>query len=64
MSARAANSRRMRTLGYRLFDADTHYYEPDDCFTRHIEARFSPQTHLRLPAAGTAGRSRMTALLP
>jgi len=54
----------MRTLGYRLFDADTHYYEPDDCFTRHIEARFSPQTHLRLPAAGTAGRSRMTALLP
>src|SRR5215470_12996958 len=29
---------------YRLFDADTHYYEPDDCFTRHIEARFKADT--------------------
>ncbi|MDJ0786290.1 MAG: amidohydrolase family protein [Myxococcota bacterium] len=25
-------------LDYRIFDADNHYYEPDDCFTRHIEA--------------------------
>jgi len=24
-------------LGYRLFDADNHYYEPRDCFTRYIE---------------------------
>jgi len=32
------------SLPYRLFDADTHYYEPDDCFTRHIEARFKDQT--------------------
>src|SRR5687768_200840 len=24
-------------LGYRLADADGHYYEPDDCFSRHIE---------------------------
>ena len=23
-----------------LFDADNHYYEPRDCFTRHIEPRF------------------------
>ena len=23
-------------LGYALADADNHYYEPDDCFTRHI----------------------------
>jgi predicted TIM-barrel fold metal-dependent hydrolase len=22
---------------YRLFDADNHYYEPRDCFTRHLE---------------------------
>ena len=34
----------MTPLDYRLFDADTHYYEPDDCFTRHIEARFRDDT--------------------
>ncbi len=27
----------MTDLGYRLFDADNHYYEPRDCFTRYIE---------------------------
>ena len=30
----------MPTLPYRIYDADNHYYEPDDCFTRHIEAPF------------------------
>jgi predicted TIM-barrel fold metal-dependent hydrolase len=34
----------MPTLDYPLLDADTHYYEPDDCFTRHIESRFREQT--------------------
>src|SRR6185369_12017594 len=34
----------MTPLDYRLLDADTHYYEPDDCFTRHIEARFKDAT--------------------
>jgi hypothetical protein len=29
---------------YQLIDADEHYYEPDDCFTRHIEARFRDET--------------------
>ncbi|MEX0664230.1 MAG: amidohydrolase family protein [Acidimicrobiia bacterium] len=24
-------------MDYRLFDADNHYYEPRDCFTRHLE---------------------------
>jgi predicted TIM-barrel fold metal-dependent hydrolase len=24
-------------LGYRLWDADNHYYEPPDCFTRHLD---------------------------
>jgi predicted TIM-barrel fold metal-dependent hydrolase len=24
-------------LGYLMIDADTHYYEPADCFTRHID---------------------------
>ena len=27
-------------LGYRLFDADNHYYEPRDCFTRLIEPKY------------------------
>lgn len=27
-------------LGYGLVDADAHYYEPHDCFTRHLEPRF------------------------
>ena len=31
-------------MEYELIDADGHYYEPDDCFTRHIEARFKDQT--------------------
>ena len=34
----------MRTLGYRINDADNHYYEPDDCFTRHIESQFRDRT--------------------
>mgnify|MGYP003494369753 CR=1 FL=1 len=25
-------------------DADNHYYEPDDCFTRHIEAAYRDRT--------------------
>jgi predicted TIM-barrel fold metal-dependent hydrolase len=28
---------------YPIFDADNHYYEPTDCFTRHIEPRFRDQ---------------------
>jgi predicted TIM-barrel fold metal-dependent hydrolase len=31
-------------LDYRIYDADNHYYEPDDCFTRHIEARYRERT--------------------
>jgi len=34
----------MTALPYRIHDADNHYYEPDDCFTRHIEARFRERT--------------------
>ena len=25
----------MTSLDYGLFDADMHYFEPEDCFTRH-----------------------------
>jgi len=28
-------------LGYRAFDADGHYYEPYDAFTRHLERRYA-----------------------
>ena len=31
-------------MGYPLIDADGHYYEPDDCFSRHIEERFREGT--------------------
>jgi predicted TIM-barrel fold metal-dependent hydrolase len=31
-------------MEYRLVDADQHYYEPDDCFSRHIESRFRDDT--------------------
>ncbi len=31
-------------LNYRIIDCDNHYYEPDDCFTRHIEAQHRCQT--------------------
>jgi predicted TIM-barrel fold metal-dependent hydrolase len=34
----------MSTLDYRINDADEHYYEPDDCFTRHIERAFRERT--------------------
>ena len=31
-------------MEYQLIDADEHYYEPDDCFSRHIESRFKDET--------------------
>lgn len=31
-------------MDYQLIDADGHYYEPDDCFTRHIDPRFRDAT--------------------
>ncbi|MDX6745116.1 amidohydrolase family protein [Actinocorallia sp. A-T 12471] len=31
-------------MDYQLIDADGHYYEPDDCFTRHIESRHRDAT--------------------
>jgi hypothetical protein len=30
----------MAALDYLLFDADNHYYETRDCFTRYIEPRY------------------------
>lgn len=34
----------MSKLDYPMYDADNHYYEPDDCFTRHVEAKYKPRT--------------------
>jgi predicted TIM-barrel fold metal-dependent hydrolase len=34
----------MKRPDYPINDADNHYYEPDDCFTRHIETKLRDQT--------------------
>ncbi len=34
----------MPDLGYRPFDADNHYYEALDAFTRHLDPRSGPRT--------------------
>jgi len=47
----------MSPLPYRIYDADNHYYEPDDCFTRHIEAPLRGRT-VRVDR-GRAGPGRM-----
>jgi hypothetical protein len=31
-------------VAYQLIDADEHYYEPDDCFSRHIESCYAADT--------------------
>ena len=31
-------------LSYLIHDADQHYYEPDDCYSRHIESEFKKRT--------------------
>jgi predicted TIM-barrel fold metal-dependent hydrolase len=31
-------------VDYQLIDADGHYYEPDDCFSRHIEPSLKSET--------------------
>jgi predicted TIM-barrel fold metal-dependent hydrolase len=36
--------KKAHNLNYRIIDCDSHYYEPDDCFTRHIEEKFKERT--------------------
>jgi predicted TIM-barrel fold metal-dependent hydrolase len=31
-------------LGYAAFDADSHYYEPHDAFTRHLESKYADRS--------------------
>ena len=41
------------SLGYGVYDADTHYYEPYDAFTRHIDPEFRDHAvHSRPDAKG------------
>jgi predicted TIM-barrel fold metal-dependent hydrolase len=41
------------TLGYPIIDIDHHYYEPDDCCTRHLESRFKERSvHIREEGKG------------
>jgi predicted TIM-barrel fold metal-dependent hydrolase len=38
---------------YRIVDVDNHYYEPDDCFTRHLEPAFADRAcHIVRDAQG------------
>src|SRR6186713_799514 len=52
MSARALDDV-TSSLGYGVYDADTHYYEPYDAFTRHIDPAFRDRAvHSRPDAKG------------
>ena len=46
-----------KPLDYAVFDADNHYYEPEDCFTRHMEPRHRDLA-IR-PVRGDDGRQRI-----
>ena len=48
----------MSELDYVPCDADNHYYEAEDCFTRHIEPRFRERT-LRLVAQPDGSKKPM-----
>lgn len=40
-------------MAVRVIDADNHYYEPDDAFTRHLDATFASRAyHIRRGADG------------
>jgi predicted TIM-barrel fold metal-dependent hydrolase len=45
----------MSSLNYRLVDIDTHYYETDDAWTRHLDPAFSDRSlHIERNAEGIA----------
>ena len=46
----------MTTLDYDIFDADNHYYEATDAFTRHLEPGFAKRT---MQWAEVDGRTRL-----
>lgn len=46
----------MADLGYRVFDADNHYYEAEDAFIRHVDRRMQERC---MQWAEVAGRKRL-----
>jgi predicted TIM-barrel fold metal-dependent hydrolase len=46
----------MAELGFRIVDADNHYYEPDDCFVRHLDPAFSGRAFRIVRENGGPGR--------
>jgi predicted TIM-barrel fold metal-dependent hydrolase len=52
MSATGAGSR----LDYRAFDADGHYYEPHDAFTRHLDPKLRDRSVHVVPGDDGLGR--------
>ena len=51
----------MAELGFRIVDADNHYYEPDDCFTRHMEQAYAHKAvNIRRGATATAWSTSVT----
>ncbi|MFI5046739.1 MAG: amidohydrolase, partial [Acidimicrobiia bacterium] len=43
----------VRQLGYSLVDADNHYYEPYDCFTKYIDPAFADRAvNVKIDAKG------------
>ena len=60
MSARALDDV-TSSLGYGVYDADTHYYEPYDAFTRHIDPEFRDRAvHSRPDARAVNARGSAT----
>jgi predicted TIM-barrel fold metal-dependent hydrolase len=45
-------------MDYQLIDADGHYYEPDDCFSRHIESKYKDKT-IQVQRDGEDGLGRI-----
>jgi predicted TIM-barrel fold metal-dependent hydrolase len=67
MSTAASLHNAKSRLGYGIFDADNHYYEPRDAFTRHLEPRFREKAvRVRRDAIGAesiwVGQRRFTFL--
>src|SRR6266849_4374538 len=41
----------MATLGFKAVDFDNHYYEPDDCCSRHLESKYRDRAIRVVPSA-------------
>ena len=49
----------MDELGYAAFDADNHFYEPRDCFSRYIEPRFRDKAVRVVPDPDSPGEDKI-----